>query len=217
MPQVTLDVASVGDTQDFSTGAGSIPTLLHTNDGNTSYRTTTTDANIDLWNMDQMAQAVASITEVKTTTVAVCVTAASTITARHKAKRTSTANSANVVHEDSPYNAESIVWALDSDSLAWTKDSVNNHQFGYEQVSGSGLGFRVTQFQLFVTFVPAAGAFYWIMGCWLPPLLEVASHGVGVTELARFYRQTKLRPSTKEEFCRILEAFRVRPRFCFGG
>lgn len=52
---------------------------------------------------------------------------------------------------------------------------------------------------------------------WLPPLIAAASHCLSRREVAWLLRNLKTRPSNDHDFRRILEAFQVRPRFCFVG
>jgi len=69
-----------------------------------------------------------------------------------------------------------------------------------------------------VTYTPAAGGFAYLMGCWLPPLLAVASHGLALSDLAQFLSTFKVRPggsNTRYELDTVRRLYLVRPRFAF--
>ena len=66
-----------------------------------------------------------------------------------------------------------------------------------------------------VTYEPPLGGFALFVTQWLPPLFAVASHGLLKREAAAILRNRKTRPAGRDELRRLLEAFKVRPRFCF--
>lgn len=79
----------------------------------------------------------------------------------------------------------------------------------------AGDGVRVTTLYLSVEYLYAADGFALFVSQWLPPILAVASHGLMKHEIIEILGRIKNRPSNREDFDRLLEAFRRRPRFAF--
>lgn len=79
--------------------------------------------------------------------------------------------------------------------------------------SGSGADGGYTTAYLNVDFNPAGGGFTLYVAQWLLPLLGAASHALLKREMVEILSNLRVRPSSDEEFARLLEAFKVRPRF----
>lgn len=77
-------------------------------------------------------------------------------------------------------------------------------------------GVTVTTVQLNVDWIAAGGGFMYLIGQWLPPLLAVASHGLLKREVVFLLSGLLTRPSNKEDFARIFEAFRRKPAYGFN-
>jgi hypothetical protein len=79
----------------------------------------------------------------------------------------------------------------------------------------SGNNSRVTYLALQVSYLEPTGGFNWLIGCWLPPLIAVASHGLTLTEAAKILQRLSVRPSSARDHRKLLEAFRVRPVYAW--
>jgi len=96
----------------------------------------------------------------------------------------------------------------------WTGADFTNIEFGVYLVTNIGTGWhRCYHAWMVVDYTMGAGSFAHLLLQWLPPLLALASHSLMKSEIVEILSNLKLRPSNDEDFARILEAFRVRPKF----
>lgn len=80
---------------------------------------------------------------------------------------------------------------------------------------GAGDGFRCTTVWAFVDWDPTDGGGAYLVGQWLPPLIAVASHCLSKFDITQILSSLKTRPTSNEEFTRIIEAFKRRPAYGF--
>ncbi|KKK58171.1 hypothetical protein LCGC14_3047100, partial [marine sediment metagenome] len=93
-------------------------------------------------------------------------------------------------------------------------ENTNAFQFGGRIPGNAILLFpRISTLWGELDFEPPAGGFALFVAQWLPPLMAVASHALARSEAAMILRSLDTRPASDEDFARLLEAFRVRPRF----
>lgn len=95
----------------------------------------------------------------------------------------------------------------------WSSSIVNQTKIGISTWAVDGDTIRDTYMFWAVTYVPTSGGHMWLLAQWLPPILAVASHCLTKLEIARVLSSLKIQPSDKEDFARIIEAFRRRPRW----
>jgi len=108
------------------------------------------------------------------------------------------------------------VWATAPGGETWTVALLDDTELAVEHVSDTGQFSRVTSMYLTVVYQTDDGEqFLMFLTSWLPPLIAVASHGLGDREIAWILRKMKVRPSDKWEFQKIKRAFILRPRFVF--
>jgi len=216
MATVTLGVASNGALQQWGNGAGTPPTSVQTNDGNTSYRNTSTVNKSDLFVMDTLVDA-AAVATVTTRTWAVGVANACTIRHLLYHNDTTQLESANHTHEITTYNEETEAWATNAKAETWTMANVNDSQFGYHS-QGLSTSCRVTMFNMDVDYTPTAGGgYYWLIGSVLAPLINAGYHGLSVADIASFFKGFRIRPSGDEEFASILAENSRRPVYGFAS
>lgn len=87
-----------------------------------------------------------------------------------------------------------------------------NHWWGVKLSSAPAADKAVlSEMDMDVDYAAPAGAFSFLLNSWIPPLLAVASHGLLKREIAALLSNLKIRPSSQEDFVRILEAFKRRP------
>lgn len=103
------------------------------------------------------------------------------------------------------------------DGSAWTVPIVNSTEIGTNRLdSEAGKNTFHRFINLTVTYQLSEDGFALFVSQLLPPLLLVASHGLLRLDVGRILRRCKIKPTTDEEFARILEAFRRRPIYCFA-
>lgn len=214
MTTIILLPTAAGNYQQFTNGAGTVPTNVQTADGNTSFRTTTTDGQKDTFPVDDMPGNIASVSQADASISAA--TTSGTMTGRNMMRSSVPTDrfGANKTITTT-YSEHNEVWATDADSSAWDETKINAHEFGYESVSGSASAMRVSRVMVTVTYEIGAGGYNWLIGCWLPPLIAVASHVLTRREILAAldclkYKRISL-PSNNEDFAAIMAAFRVRP------
>lgn len=98
---------------------------------------------------------------------------------------------------------------------SWTPEDLiggaNGAQPGCRCTTSTGTGtLRWTYMYMEIDWL-GAGGFALFVSQWLPPLLAVASHGLSKLDMAKILRNLKTRPSSDEDFARLLNAFKVRP------
>ena len=92
-------------------------------------------------------------------------------------------------------------------------DASPSVQVAVRKTNAGGGSVQCTSLYFNVDYTLDEGAFPYLLSQWLPPLLAVASHGLLAREVVTILGSLKNRPSSKEEFARILEAFCRRPVF----
>ena len=98
----------------------------------------------------------------------------------------------------------------------WTPADVNAMEVGVEEDTDSADSVLCTTLYSTVAYTVGSGDYAIFIASWLPPLLALASHGltmVDVRHMARALRHLKHHPSNDEDFRRLLEGFRLRPRY----
>jgi hypothetical protein len=100
----------------------------------------------------------------------------------------------------------------------WAVADIASLEIGVEQTATSDPeSNRCTTIRVTVSYQEPQQGGSIVLAKWLLPLIGAASHGLLRREVVGLTRALKIRPSTEADFCRILEAFRVRPRFVFIG
>jgi hypothetical protein len=97
----------------------------------------------------------------------------------------------------------------------WTPGNLADGTLEHEVVKNNAGGGSTLITYMYFTFdyIPPADASMWLLTCWLPPLFAAASHAISYSEIAKALECLKIKPSSREEFARIIEGFAVRPRF----
>lgn len=95
----------------------------------------------------------------------------------------------------------------------WTPDSFGSTlEMKMERISGNVYCSRL---YTIVTHCGKGGGLITFGFQWIPPLIAVASHCLMKREIVKILCDLKTRPSNNEDFDYILNAFSVRPKFCF--
>ena len=98
---------------------------------------------------------------------------------------------------------------------SWSVADVNNSLTCVKNILSGATGIQVSTIQMNVDWAFLGGGFAYLIGQWLPPLLAVASHGLLRREVISILSRLRTRPSNKEDFACIFEAFRRRPVYGF--
>lgn len=93
----------------------------------------------------------------------------------------------------------------------WTSGIVNATKIGISTWFAGGDQIRDTYMYWSVTYVPISGGYMWLLAGWLPPLIAMASHCLSKSDILTVLSSLKVQPSSREDFARIIEAFRRRP------
>ncbi len=128
-----------------------------------------------------------------------------------------TSNASTRVMSNASYAEYTDVFATAPGGGAWTLTLVNESDIHYEKtVGGANTETRITTLLVTVDSDIATDAGYYMhLISWLPPLIAAASHALSFRDVAAILSRLKTQPSSREEFCRILDVFRVRPRYSF--
>lgn len=87
-------------------------------------------------------------------------------------------------------------------------------RFGVQKTGGGGNS-RVTLLNVDIDYIQETGGFAYLAWCWIPPLLAAASHGLQPAEAMHVLSSQKIRPSGRGELSKLMEEFKRRPAFAF--
>jgi hypothetical protein len=223
MPTTRLLPAAAGTDQAWSNGAGTVPTNVSTDDGDTTYRTTASASSVpDTFFADALP---VQATIVNTVDAAVKGRRSAGGTTRMNARWRlgGTALNGAIQIDSASYTLATEVAVARPGGGAWVKTDFPGGGAGAECgyiTTNTGVAdtMRSTWAYFDVAWTPAAGGFFYLLGCWLPPLLAVANHGLSLAEIDRFLSKFKIRPGGQDkayELDLVKRAFEVRPRFAF--
>lgn len=211
---------AAGVTQQYVNGAGTVPTNVQTNDGDSSYRSTTTDLKIDLFSMDDLPEGAETTDYYRGYVVSRGV--GSNIVHRVRLYTSgSSVESGNRTALNGSWTTTSYPFVNDAAGNPWTVSTVNVSQLGYRRTQSSGPGHRVTQVKAYVRFKFGAGMlmnFGWKL---IPPLLAsgLFSHGLlcePAENLVQMFRQVlgpkSIIPVSGHELIELCEALTIRPK-----
>lgn len=220
MPQTTHLPVAQGAATGWTLGAGaSKPVAVQSDDGDTTYNLQTgTTPLAESYSVDALPGGVAAISQVDVHSKARRATGGTTF---HRNEWNINGASTQVGTCTDPTAAYTLISSLNvarpgggAFQITDFNGLTSGFQTGYGSCNtGTADETRCTRAHVVTTWTPAAGSYTWLLQCWLPPLIAVASHGLLRSELAKILRNLRTRPSSDEDFRRLLEAFRVRPRF----
>lgn len=217
MPVETLTAASTGTYTGWAIAAGSRPSLVNSDDGDTSYCTSSTIGHKDSYVLTVLVPAAITIDNVSMFAKTAEWSGGNGDVAFFMRSYGGVDGSLGGTHSGAAgYNLkESDMTSLRPGGGSWIPtdfESGNETQMGLNSRSNNGV--RYTYAYTEVTYTPMpAGAWRWGIQMWLPPLIAAASHALSRQDVISILSRLRTRPSSEEEFCRILEAFRVRPRY----
>lgn len=107
-------------------------------------------------------------------------------------------------------------WPTAADGGGWTPAKFAVTQAGLRGTVDPGGWLYCSTVYMDVTYVPVAGGFSFLLAQWLPPLFAIASHGLSKFDIGTVLSSLRTRPSSDEEFARIIEAFQRRPAYGFS-
>ena len=213
MPTARIDVTAVSSTYNaWTLGAGADKVVaVQTNDSDTTYITSSTAAQRQAYTL-QAKPAMAALNQVDTSS---------------RARKTGGVDEQyqNFIRlggtdSDGSANSPTGSYALLTTSAwsrpgggSWAPVDLDTLEIGNRRGVANGGEIRVTEKYCTVDYTAPAGGFNWLLTCWLPPLVAVASHAITRREIAAALSCLKIRPSSDEEFARLLEAFLVRPAY----
>lgn len=103
-------------------------------------------------------------------------------------------------------------------SAPWTLADINAACWDCGTGADLGVSRRMSAAHIDIEYVPPSGGFAFLLVSWIPPLLAVASHGLLFREIAQILWSDKYRthPCFREDYMRIMEAFRRRPVYGYS-
>lgn len=216
MPTSTLTANSTGAYTQWTVAAGSRPSLINSDDDDTSYIKIAVDLQRDSYGLTALPNVIASISRVEISGMLARTTGGSPNGRFFMRSSGGTDGSLS-----SLFSISSGTYALKQETDfgrpgggSWGPgdfDVADDYEMG---VYSDGIGAGDTKCSFMYTEVDwshVTGGFMWLLGMWIPPFMAVASHAVSFREIARFFSDFKTRPNCGREFEIIQRELLRRP------